>query len=474
MKEQENILNNDDKILLPLLTEEDLEFFRGKKVVIVGYGEEAMHLCDIFLHLNIEVLGFYSDSLKPRFSHYKRIPVLTLAKIKKLFKNNVDIVVQGYQWNKEQLEREKMFFKEAKLEYSPFTSGEMIQSFGFFAIVEKLKEVTEYTHSLKKWKISCTERKDLALTRLLKRKSKNKIIVCMPPKTADHTLHETFDLVNQRYLQQHPENKQLSLFYKKNRTVLERMYFRFILPFKRIEIPIDYAIVFHKPRMIDRYQCEKKVEKLKIITAVREPISQNISRLYEDLSGAIHLNWIMGELNSCTEEKRQVILEEYQNLFQDHGDDAQKLWDSWVKRYVMGPDKIINCSYENKTVQQTFKEYKEAVGLDFLAYPFDKEKGYTIIKEGNTEVFIYQLEKLNSLVPELSEWVGVPFDKLEKGNVGEDKWTGESYKQAQKHLKITQEYFDMCYDEPYVKHFYSPEDIEKFKARWRPHIKTED
>lgn len=105
-----------------------------------------------------------------------------------------------------------------------------------------------------------------------------------------------------------------------------------------------------------------------------------------------------------------------------------------------------------------------------MSYPFDKEKGYTIIKEGNIEVFVYQLEKLNDVFLELSDWVGVPFEKMVNANKAEDKWVGESYKQACKEIEITQEYFDRCYNEPYVKHFYSDEDIEKFKERWRSHI----
>ncbi len=111
--------------------------------------------------------------------------------------------------------------------------------------------------------------------------------------------------------------------------------------------------------------------------------------------------------------------------------------------------------------------------MDITKYPFDQDKGFTVIKKDNVEVFVYQLEKLNDLIPELSSWLNVPFDKFINGNMATEKWSGDSYKRAQKEIEITQEYFDKCFDESYVKHCYSKADIEKFKARWRPHIKKE-
>ncbi len=68
----------------------------------------------------------------------------------------------------------------------------------------------------------------------------------------------------------------------------------------------------------------------------------------------------------------------------------------------------------------------------------------------------------------------MPFESLLNDNVGEDKWYGDSYKQAKKELIISQEYFDAAFNEPYVKHFYSEADIEKFKAQWRPHIRERE
>ncbi|MFI3169219.1 MAG: putative capsular polysaccharide synthesis family protein [Faecalibacterium sp.] len=147
---------------------------------------------------------------------------------------------------------------------------------------------------------------------------------------------------------------------------------------------------------------------------------------------------------------------------------VELIFDVFVKRYVYTEKHTVF----SRLAQDFFVEFEKAV-LDITKYLFDQDKGYAIIKEGNIEVFVYQLEKLNDLVPELSAWIGVPFEHLEKGNQASDKWFAESYRQAQQEIEFSQEYFDKCYNEPYVKYCYNEADIERFKARWRPHIKKE-
>lgn len=196
----------------------------------------------------------------------------------------------------------------------------------------------------------------------------------------------------------------------------------------------------------DAYSMKHNQKKIKVTTAIREPISRLVSDLYQGLaSGAI-----------CS--VAEVSFEDYADFIMTG--DAQPIFDQ--RFYKKGLK-------STPTFQHFFNGFSQVV-VDVLQFDFSKEKGYTIIKEGNYDIFFYQLEKLDSLVPELSEWLGVPFDHLEKANEASKKWVSDSYKRAKKEVTFSQRFFDDCYNDPYVQHCYSQEDIAKFKARWRGQI----
>ncbi len=203
-------------------------------------------------------------------------------------------------------------------------------------------------------------------------------------------------------------------------------------------------------------------QEVKIITAVRDPIARDISSCYQSASN-----------HSVFPYDNELYLEKSNDmqLFYDFFTDPKKRkqkQDEIAERlgYKKLPKQFM-LSWEG----DWFSKFGESV-LDLLQHPFDQEKGYTIIKEENIEVFCYQLEKLNHLAPELSNWVGVPFAEFVMGNEAKGKWIANSYEQAKKELKISPEYFDICYNDPYIQHFYSQDDIEKFKDKWRKNIDT--
>lgn len=195
---------------------------------------------------------------------------------------------------------------------------------------------------------------------------------------------------------------------------------------------------------------------VKIITGVRDPIGQNLSLLYQFVT---------------------VLHNVYEDLFLPlatpllHQETPQTLFDTLM-------DFLGYTNEENKNemvhphVQGFVSEFQKNI-LDIMKEPFDKEKGYSIIKEGNLEVFVYQLEKLNLAGPALAEFVGGNVSEIKKENAAANKWIAESYEEAKKELRFSKEYFDKCYDEPYIKHFYSDEDIEKMKNKWRKNIRKE-
>lgn len=460
-------------ILLPKLTPDELNIFCGKQVIICGITEQAKELYHIYHDNQIQVVAFWSDSSVDQRKHqYQGIRIITTQQLERLAKERNDLLVQSLSFDKRVLDDLKDKLEKMNIEISNIPIGKLKMAFSPSIILQLAKN----NNIDPKWKDHIGKKKKLAIRNFIRNRSRNAIFLCLPTKTADYTLEHTFDMANETSFDLGIDNKlfhKLSSWntgvFKDSRSTMYKMVRSLIAPLDRVGKNIEYMNLRHRPSFLGIKKQKYQKQTFKIITAVREPISQNLSMMYQDFStGSSYKDWIFGEVdyNAQIQHSKISILQRLETLFLEHGDDAQLMFEAFIDRYVYSDIRSDYC----RSIQQFIPEFSKYL-VDILAYPFDKEKGYALIKEGNIEVFVYQLEKLNQLVTELSDFVGVPFDTLVRGNDASDKWIASSYKQAQKEIQITEEYFEKCFDEPYVKHCYSKVDIEKFKERWRLHIK---
>lgn len=252
-------------------------------------------------------------------------------------------------------------------------------------------------------------------------------IICLPPKTGNYTLESSL-----------------------------RKY------------SVEYIRIGHCfDRISDELRKFIKGKKIKIVTAVRDPIAQNISFFFQS-------------------NTRFCDIPEY---WKDGGN-VQILWNAWIshvlrnkfqsdKKTVQDSGEIIfaymddinNIFHNMICIQDFFQENFEKYNhINVYNYPFDKKRGYSIIQDKDTEIFVYQLEKLNDIRKELGEFLEIENLELINDNVGEEKWYASAYKQALKGLKLSREYFEYCYNSELVRHFYSEEDIHRFRKRWSKNI----
>jgi len=176
-----------------------------------------------------------------------------------------------------------------------------------------------------------------------------------------------------------------------------------------------------------------KGKKVKIITGVREPMARNYSMVFQAIK-----NWgpypLITNLNGNFEEA------------------------------------IINyldyCS--NSTWEWFDDEIKEIFNIDVFNYPFNKEKGYCVIKEEHVEIFLYKLENSKVLGKALAEFLGL--DKKVNMLVCHEAEKEEYrfiYKQLKRILCISEVILSKYYDNDKMRHFYGEEEILQFKNNWR-------
>lgn len=195
---------------------------------------------------------------------------------------------------------------------------------------------------------------------------------------------------------------------------------------------------------------------LRIITGVREPVSHGISLYWQ----------LMDEL--CLKESR-----DFQTMQEACLEFIKKFtWLPPAKGEI--PDPLYgfySACRKGRKYGMEFDWYdqclKRELGVDVYAFPFDREKGYAIIRTDYVEIFLYRMEDLNNLEKELADFVGNSDFHLLDANRSTDKEYQFAYKEFMKTFNPPQELIDFYYKgNPYMDHFYTEEQKKEMLKRW--------
>ncbi len=132
---------------------------------------------------------------------------------------------------------------------------------------------------------------------------------------------------------------------------------------------------------------------------------------------------------------------------------------------------VMKSLEENEEFVWFDKEIKEFTGIDVYQYPFDKEAGYSWIKENNIEILLLKAEKLNDNIDLIRKFVGYPDLELVSKNVGDKKSTKYIYKQLKKNFKLPASVIKQQFENnTRLDHFYTKEEKQSFLEKWQSHI----
>lgn len=162
----------------------------------------------------------------------------------------------------------------------------------------------------------------------------------------------------------------------------------------------------------------RKDKKIKILVGVREPVSRSVSGFFQTL----------------THREKGI-------------DICRCVDDYWA------------FSSHFSSLKWFDLEIKRELGLDVYDYPFDVEKGFSVINHDGIEFFIYQQERLAELESSLGEFLGLEGFELSKSNSAEDKWLSGLYSEFSHNVKFPKSYLDVMYESKYYLHFYGRTNI---------------
>ncbi len=397
-----------------------LTIYREHQVILFGAGVHGRRLLDVFLRLGIIPYAFCDNAHEKQGTKINGIPVISPTDLMRIENHVVQISTESESEIAGQLmsmgiecfvlmtEFDQRIYDLGRynlLDTDQKKRGYYTQS----GILDILKTRNEWPLWDYIFKSSLLDVQDF-------------LILCMPPKTGDWTMNATLNC------------------YKK-----------------------EYVNLWHSFRHITaQMQDALKDKRLKIISAVREPIQQNISAFF-NMSDTF---W---------DEPK----------YWENGGDVQLLFDTWIASELGENITFQSLSSEMKKIKFSyFKAFKESEGIDYLIqnwfenqfqkytginvydFPFDREAGYTIISVPEADIFIYQLEKMDKIRDLLGSFLGINEFVLRKDNVSANKWYATAYRRIQDELILSREYLEKAYSSRLARHFYSDSDIDRFRKCW--------
>jgi hypothetical protein len=189
--------------------------------------------------------------------------------------------------------------------------------------------------------------------------------------------------------------------------------------------------------LYDKFQNEINTNGAKIISMVREPIARLISFVFQAYNFASY----------NVKDQRKNINE---RILKD------------LTGYIQKGD-IYPWFHD---------ELEYLTGINVYEYPFDKEKGYSVIKKDNIEILLLTMENMDNNEQTIADFAGINEFKLCKDNVGENKEYKYAYKRTKDEIEIPEDILDYYYnDNLQLKHFYTEQQIENFRSKWERNIK---
>lgn len=196
-------------------------------------------------------------------------------------------------------------------------------------------------------------------------------------------------------------------------------------------------------------------KRLKVIAGVREPIGRDISAFFQMFSEGNEIfrrgDWILGT----------------GDLYQGFGQ-----YEDMIVRHNYEPWRNGILGVWGDEFLWFDEEIKKLWGIDIYEYPFDREKGYSVIRCGGIELFLYKSEKLNEVTEELHRFVsGSPAPHFASVNLAETSWRNEAYQEFQKNVLLDPAYVNHYYqNNPRMDHFYTEEEKKNFLKNWEGRI----
>lgn len=184
-----------------------------------------------------------------------------------------------------------------------------------------------------------------------------------------------------------------------------------------------------------------------VITLVRDPVARDVSSFFQNLDSFFDY-WI----------DDQLLVSEVEGV-------ARGLVTLFLEAYVRG---AVPIGMDGDPLGWFDRELKLVFGVDVYAAPFPKLRGFGIYDAPKAHVLVLRLEDLERSSEEaIREYMGLERFHLVRSNIGESKTYATVYRRFLELIRLPDEYLERIYASKYSTHFYSEDELARFRSRWR-------
>lgn len=187
--------------------------------------------------------------------------------------------------------------------------------------------------------------------------------------------------------------------------------------------------------------------KWKVITLTREPIGRNLSTFFENL-----------DVELLDADRRYKIQSDY--------------YDFEIVVDIEDMDELTQLFFERLPHDRPLvffdQEIKNMLGVDLFASEFPISKGYKVYEGELADVLLIRVEDLNDCARDaFKEFLNIEGFTLTNENIGSEKVYAPLYEKLKRSMILPKAYVERMYTSKYARHFYSEEEIAKFRTKWR-------
>ncbi len=191
-------------------------------------------------------------------------------------------------------------------------------------------------------------------------------------------------------------------------------------------------------RLFIKVRSEISPSRLVIITAVRDPVGFAISNFFQN--PYFFRDFKLPLVQDNAEEIKWYI----ENSVLEPNSSSFQYWNNW----------LVN-------------ELERVFNFKFFDHPFDQNKGWSVIQSDRAKIGCIQMEMLNEGFPNLAmSLVGEEINLTDR-TANSRAHFHQYYRELVRRISVPKESLELIYQSPFVRYFYSNEQIEQFIRKWQ-------